>query len=140
MTTQAHNHELESERDYLADLYDRLDAKRRWVKAQYRAALSGPIDIQDGGTLVARDAEVRTLAQSAARLDIADQGLCFFRATGRHCGRASLRRPNRHLRRGQRATPARLASAGRPRVLHRHRRQPPRACVGVASSTLSGGD
>ncbi|WP_036340632.1 RNA polymerase recycling motor ATPase HelR [Mycolicibacterium aromaticivorans] len=79
MTTQAHNHELESERDYLADLYDRLDAKRRWVKAQYRAALSGPIDIQDGGTLVARDAEVRTLAQSAARLDIADQGLCFGR-------------------------------------------------------------
>ncbi|WP_199190015.1 RNA polymerase recycling motor ATPase HelR [Mycobacterium sp. ENV421] len=79
MTTQAHDHELESERDYLADLYDRLDARRRWVKAQYRAALSGPIDIQDGGTLVARDAEVRTLAQSAARLDIADQGLCFGR-------------------------------------------------------------
>ncbi|ORB48477.1 helicase [Mycolicibacterium rhodesiae] len=79
MTTQAHNHELESERDYLADLYDRLDAKRRRVKAQYRAALGGPIDVQDGGTLVARDAEVRALAQSAARLDVADQGLCFGR-------------------------------------------------------------
>ncbi len=79
MTTQAHDHELESERDYLADLYDRLDARRRRVKGQYRAALAGPIDIQDGGTLVARDAEVRALAQSMARLDVADHGLCFGR-------------------------------------------------------------
>lgn len=79
MTTQAHDRELQSERDYLAGLYDRLDAKRRRVKAQYRAALSGPIDLQDGGTLVARDAEVRTLAQSVARLDVADHGLCFGR-------------------------------------------------------------
>ncbi|QEN15693.1 RNA polymerase recycling motor ATPase HelR [Mycolicibacterium sp. ELW1] len=79
MTTQAHDHELESEREYLADLHDRLDAKRRRVKAQYRDALAGPIDIQDGGTLVARDAEVRALAQSMARLDVADHGLCFGR-------------------------------------------------------------
>lgn len=79
MTTQAHDHELESERDYQADLHDRLDAKRRRVKDQYRAALAGPIDIQDGGTLVARDAEVRALAQSMARLDVADHGLCFGR-------------------------------------------------------------
>lgn len=79
MTNDAHDHELASERDYLADLYDRLDAKRARVKAQYRAALGGPIDLQDGGTLVARDAEVRALAQSAARLDVADQGLCFGR-------------------------------------------------------------
>ncbi|BBX06358.1 RNA polymerase recycling motor ATPase HelR [Mycolicibacterium aichiense] len=79
MTTQAHDHELESERDYLADLYDRLDARRRQMKAHYRAALGGPIDIQDGGTLVARDAEVRALAQSMARLDVADHGLCFGR-------------------------------------------------------------
>ncbi|GAY18498.1 RNA polymerase recycling motor ATPase HelR [Mycobacterium sp. shizuoka-1] len=79
MTTEAHERELESEREYLAGLYDRLDAKRARVKAQYRAALGGPIDVQDGGTLVARDAEVRALAQSAARLDVADQGLCFGR-------------------------------------------------------------
>ncbi|WP_369802993.1 RNA polymerase recycling motor ATPase HelR [Mycobacterium sp. EPa45] len=79
MTTQAHDRELESERDYLAGLYDRLDAKRARVKAQYRAALGGPIDMQDGGTLVARDAEVRALARSAARLDVADHGLCFGR-------------------------------------------------------------
>jgi DNA helicase IV len=79
MSKHAHERELESERDYLAELYDRLDAKRARVKAQYRAALGGPIDLQDGGTLVARDAEVRALAQSAARLDVADQGLCFGR-------------------------------------------------------------
>lgn len=79
MTSQAHDRELESEQDYLTDLYDRLDGKRRRVRAQYRAALSGPIDVQDGGTLVARDAEVRALARLAARLDVADHGLCFGR-------------------------------------------------------------
>ncbi len=80
MPKNAHEHELKSERDYLDDLYDRLDGKKRAkVKAQYRAALGGPIDLQDGGTLVARDAEVRALAQRAARLDVADQGLCFGR-------------------------------------------------------------
>ncbi len=79
MPKNAHEHELKSERDYLDDLYDRLDGKRAKVKAQYRAALGGPIDLQDGGTLVARDAEVRALAQRAARLDVADQGLCFGR-------------------------------------------------------------
>ncbi len=79
MTSQAHDRELESEQDYLTDLYDRLDGKRRRVRAQYRAALGGPIDVQDGGTLVARDAEVRALARLAARLDVADHGLCFGR-------------------------------------------------------------
>jgi DNA helicase IV len=79
MTTPAHDHELKSEQDYLTELYDRLDAKRARVKDQYRAALGGPIDMQDGGTLVARDAEVRALARSAARLDVADHGLCFGR-------------------------------------------------------------
>ncbi|WP_174396055.1 RNA polymerase recycling motor ATPase HelR [Mycolicibacterium sphagni] len=79
MSKHAHEHELESEQDYLAGLYDWLDAKRMQVKAQYRAALGGPIDVQDGGTLVARDADVRALARSMTRLDVADQGLCFGR-------------------------------------------------------------
>ncbi|MCX2932499.1 RNA polymerase recycling motor ATPase HelR [Mycobacterium sp. CVI_P3] len=79
MSTHAHEHELQSERDYLAGLYEWLDGKRMRVKAQYRSALGGPIDLQDGGTLVARDAEVRTLAQAVARLDVADHGLCFGR-------------------------------------------------------------
>ncbi|MCI4676902.1 RNA polymerase recycling motor ATPase HelR [Candidatus Mycolicibacterium alkanivorans] len=79
MSTHAHDHELESERGYLAGLYDRLDTKRMRVMAQYRAALGGPIDVQDGGTLVARDAEVQALARSMTRLDVADHGLCFGR-------------------------------------------------------------
>ncbi|TGD86888.1 DUF2075 domain-containing protein [Mycolicibacterium sp. CH28] len=70
---------MESEQAYLTELYTRLDTKRSQVKAQYRAALLGPIDLQDGGTLVARDAEVRDLARSMTRLDVADQGLCFGR-------------------------------------------------------------
>ncbi|SBS77356.1 UvrD/REP helicase [uncultured Mycobacterium sp.] len=79
MSKHAHEHELESEQDYLAGLYDWLDDKRMRVKAHYRAALGGPIDLQDGGTLVARDADVRALARSVTRLDVADQGLCFGR-------------------------------------------------------------
>ncbi|MGY4710326.1 RNA polymerase recycling motor ATPase HelR [Mycolicibacterium sp. CBM1] len=79
MSTHAHDDELESERHYLAGLYKRLDAKRMRVKAQYRAALGGPIDMQDGGTLVARDADVQALARSMTRLDVADHGLCFGR-------------------------------------------------------------
>ena len=43
MTSQAHDRELQSEQDYLTDLYDRLDGKRRRVRAQYRAALGGPL-------------------------------------------------------------------------------------------------
>ncbi|BBW99444.1 DNA helicase [Mycolicibacterium moriokaense] len=60
-------------------LYARLDAERARVKAKYSAALAGPIDRMDGGTLVARDSEVRALAKQAARLDVADSGLCFGR-------------------------------------------------------------
>jgi DNA helicase IV len=41
--------------------------------------LRSPIDPQNGGTLVQRDAEVRALAKSASRLDVADNGLCFGR-------------------------------------------------------------
>ena len=79
MTAEAHDRELESERSYLAGLYDRLDGRRKRVKGQYQAALKSPIDVQDGGTLVTRDAEVRALARSIARLDVADHGLCFGR-------------------------------------------------------------
>jgi DNA helicase IV len=41
--------------------------------------LRGPVDIKDGGTLVDRDVEVRALAKEMARLDVADNGLCFGR-------------------------------------------------------------
>ncbi|ORB23764.1 helicase [Mycolicibacterium moriokaense] len=70
---------MRSEQTYVDGLYARLDAERARVKAKYSAALAGPIDRMDGGTLVARDSEVRALAKQAARLDVADSGLCFGR-------------------------------------------------------------
>ena len=63
----------------MAELYHRLDAERAQVKGRYHAALRGPIDTKDGGTLVQRDSEVRALAKEVRRLDVADNGLCFGR-------------------------------------------------------------
>ena len=79
MSTQGYEDELRSERSYVAGLYARLDAERARVKGRYSAALRGPIDVQNGGTLVERDAEVRALAKEVKRLDVADNGLCFGR-------------------------------------------------------------
>ncbi|MDT5323173.1 MAG: hypothetical protein QOF25_325, partial [Mycobacterium sp.] len=79
MTTQGYEDELRSERSYVTGLYTRLDAERARVKRRYSAALRAPIDVQDGGTLVARDAEVRALARQVKRLNVADSGLCFGR-------------------------------------------------------------
>ena len=79
MTSQGYQGELESERGYVAGLYTRLDAERVRVKGRYTEALRGHIDVKDGGTLVARDAEVRALAKEVRRLDVADNGLCFGR-------------------------------------------------------------
>ncbi|MFE9322116.1 RNA polymerase recycling motor ATPase HelR [Nocardia sp. NPDC052278] len=74
MATQGYEDELQSERDYVAGLYTRLDAERARVKGKYTAALRGT-----GGTPMERDVEVRTLAKEAKRLDVADNGLCFGR-------------------------------------------------------------
>jgi DNA helicase IV len=79
MPTQGYDEELQSEQSYVSGLYTRLDAERARVKGRYRAALRGPIDIQNGGTLVDRDAEVRAMAKRLKRLDVADDGLCFGR-------------------------------------------------------------
>ncbi len=79
MTTRDHDDELESERDYVAGLYTRLDAERARVKGRHAEAMRAHIDVKDGGTLVARDAEVRALAKEVRRLDVADNGLCFGR-------------------------------------------------------------
>ena len=78
MSTQDDD-ELRSEQSYVDGLYMRLDAERARVKDRYRAAMRGPIDRADGGTLVARDVEVRALAKQIVRLDVADSGLCFGR-------------------------------------------------------------
>jgi DNA helicase IV len=79
MSTQKHEMELQSEQRYVDGLYTRLDTERARVKDRYRAALRSPIDVQNGGTLVERDAEVRALARQMTRLDVADSGLCFGR-------------------------------------------------------------
>ena len=79
MSTQDYDDELSSEQRYVDGLYTRLDAERARVKGKYVNALGAPVDRMDGGTLVARDVEVRALAKQAARLDVADGGLCFGR-------------------------------------------------------------
>lgn len=79
MPADGHDQELQVERNYVAGLYSRLDAERARVKRKYGEALRTPVDPQDGGTLVSRDTEVRTLARQATRLDVADSGLCFGR-------------------------------------------------------------
>src|ERR1700752_2944167 len=87
MPAQGYDEELRSERSYVTGLYARLDAERTRGKGRYRAALRGPIDLQDGGTLVDRDAAVRALGRTMRRLDVADDGLCFGRVetvTGEH--------------------------------------------------------
>ena len=79
VSNHGYDDELQSERDYVAQLYARLDGERARVKGRYGEALRSPIDPQNGGTLVERDAEVRALAKSASRLNVADNGLCFGR-------------------------------------------------------------
>ncbi|TXG92510.1 helicase [Rhodococcus rhodnii] len=65
---------MDAERRYVDELYRRLDAERASVRGRYRDALRS-----DGRLLVERDAEVRALAKEIARLDVADNALCFGR-------------------------------------------------------------
>ncbi|MFD5826530.1 RNA polymerase recycling motor ATPase HelR [Lentzea sp. NPDC060358] len=66
--------ELQSEREYVADLYARLDGERARVKAAYQSALGGT-----GATAMDRDNEVRARHREMKRLNVADYGLCFGR-------------------------------------------------------------
>jgi DNA helicase IV len=79
VSTRGYEDELQSERGYVARLYARLDAERARVKGRYGEALRSPIDLQNGESLLQRDAEVRALAKTATRLNVADNGLCFGR-------------------------------------------------------------
>ncbi|MCP2242838.1 RNA polymerase recycling motor ATPase HelR [Lentzea aerocolonigenes] len=69
--------ELQSERDYVAGLYARLDAERARVKAAFQSALGGT-----GETAMDRDNEVRARHREMKRLNVADYGLCFGRLDG----------------------------------------------------------
>lgn len=69
--------ELQSERDYVAGLYARLDGERARVKTAYQSALGGT-----GETAMDRDNEVRARHREMKRLNVADYGLCFGRLDG----------------------------------------------------------
>ncbi|HTK62764.1 MAG TPA: RNA polymerase recycling motor ATPase HelR [Pseudonocardia sp.] len=74
MSSQGYDGELLSERSYVAGLYERLDAERARVQAQYESALGGT-----GGSPMERDVQVRASAKQVKRLHVADSGLCFGR-------------------------------------------------------------
>ena len=74
MTDQGYVKELQAEREYVAELYARLDAERARVKAAYQAALGGT-----GETVMERDNEIRARHREMKRLNVADYGLCFGR-------------------------------------------------------------
>ena len=66
--------ELQAERDYVAELYARLDVERARVKLAFDTALAGT-----GYSPMERDVEVFALAKAIKRLNVADNGLCFGR-------------------------------------------------------------
>lgn len=74
VSTQGYEDELRSEQDYVAGLYERLDAERARVRGRHSEALRGT-----GVSAMERDFEVRALAKEVKRLDVADNGLCFGR-------------------------------------------------------------
>jgi DNA helicase IV len=74
VSNQGYEEELQSEQNYVAGLYTRLDAERTRVRNQYNAALGGT-----GGSPMERDVQVRASAKESKRLSVADNGLCFGR-------------------------------------------------------------
>jgi DNA helicase IV len=93
LSNSYHERELRAERAYLARLYERLDAERRWVSKALDSALSDTAKGPEGRWL--RDAAVDTWADRKRRLRVAGSGLCFGRIdTGRdgplHIGRIGL--------------------------------------------------
>ncbi|MDF0531541.1 RNA polymerase recycling motor ATPase HelR [Tsukamurella sp. 8F] len=65
---------LRHEREYVADLYTRLDAERARAKARFDAALR-----THEGTAVDREVETHSFAREQRRLSVSDNGLCFGR-------------------------------------------------------------
>ncbi|WP_277991928.1 RNA polymerase recycling motor ATPase HelR [Amycolatopsis sp. MtRt-6] len=74
MSNQGYDEELREERAYVAALYERLDRERAAAQARYHGAL-GQTGVKPGE----RDNDVRFRSREAARLDVADNGLCFGR-------------------------------------------------------------
>jgi DNA helicase IV len=86
--------EISREQEYVAGLYQRVDVLREQASAQLARALR-----EDGGTAqsrLERDAVIERYAGQLARLDAAENGLCFGRLNLRsgeclHIGRIGLR-------------------------------------------------
>jgi DNA helicase IV len=86
--------EISREQEYVAGLYERVDALREQASARLALALR-----EDGGTpqsRLDRDAAIARYAGQLARLDAAENGVCFGRLDLRsgeclHIGRIGLR-------------------------------------------------
>jgi hypothetical protein len=86
--------EISREQEYVASLYERVDALREQASARLARALR-----EDGGTAQSRldrDAAIAHHTGQLARLDAAESGLCFGRLDLRsgeclHIGRIGLR-------------------------------------------------
>lgn len=86
--------EISREQEYVAGLYERVDALREQASARLAQALG-----EDGGTAQSRlyrDAAITRYTGQLARLDAADSGVCFGRldlrsGECRHIGRIGLR-------------------------------------------------
>ena len=86
--------EVSREQDYVTGLYERVDIRREEASARLALALR-----QDGGTAqsrLERDAAISRYAGQLARLEAAEDGLCFGRldlrgGECRHIGRIGLR-------------------------------------------------
>ena len=85
MSTSQRDIELDSERRYIAFLYDRLDAARTDAAARLDGTLLDGA-ARSPQTRWHRDVSVDALSTRVARLRIADDGLCFGRLDGRDGG------------------------------------------------------
>ncbi|WP_028925763.1 UvrD-helicase domain-containing protein [Pseudonocardia acaciae] len=78
MSNSSHERELRDEQAYVARLYARLDAERKWVSKALDAALSDSTATGPDERWL-RDAAVDTWSDRRRRLRVADSGLCFGR-------------------------------------------------------------
>ncbi|MFF1609440.1 RNA polymerase recycling motor ATPase HelR [Amycolatopsis sp. NPDC058278] len=127
MSNQGYDEELRKERAYVAALYERLDRERAAAQARYHGAL-GQTEVTPGE----RETDVRCRSREAARLDVADNGLCFGRLDARsgetsYVGRIGLFDAENDYEpflldwRAPAARPFYVATAARPENLRRRR-------------------
>ncbi|WP_410563481.1 RNA polymerase recycling motor ATPase HelR [Amycolatopsis sp. cmx-4-61] len=127
MSNQGYDEELREEGAYVAALYERLDRERAAAQARYRGAL-GRTDVPPGE----RETDVRCRSREAARLDVADNGLCFGRLDARsgetsYIGRIGLFDAENDYEpflldwRAPAARPFYVATAARPENMRRRR-------------------